>query len=113
VKAVPIREGAYWGMWKVSEESTPPAHDYTPSRLWEVIEVMSIDGELVAYVPGVPTGQSLENFHWAAQGALLPPPNVPISLEVGDDLTARAYARYKAMTPEEREEFIHRKKANA
>lgn len=110
MRAIPTREGAYWGMWKIAEEATEQAYDYTPSRLWEVISVELIDGELAAYVPGVPTAQSVENFFWATGLALTPPPTVPITLDTRDDETARAYARYRSMTPAQREEFLQQRK---
>jgi hypothetical protein len=108
---VPTAPGFYWAKWRIADADVDRMYDYTPSSQWDVVEVYYSDGHegLRAYICGIPGSHSLEGFHWSPD-VLAPPASAPRNLESPEQVTRRAYAKYRAMTPDEREEFLQRQR---
>ena len=102
---VPTRPGYYWAKWMMKDDHVP---EYIkPFRTWEPVEVFVFhDGELRADIMGETFAQSLDCFHW---GERIEPP-VDKTQQLVEH--ARRYAlkqslaRYKLMTPDQREQYL-------
>lgn len=112
--ATPMIAGHYWAKWKSSDEGTDPSVDYSGATAqWEVVEVVRETFEdspdkciFSVLIPGVAGSQTRHAFFWGP-GPLNPPPSN--MRDVDPDFKERtALARYKEMTPAEREEYIAR-----
>lgn len=105
---IPKEDGFYWAMWQISDDNTEPQHDYTPCRIWEVVELYTADeGERRTYLGGIPGSQSAENFHFHPDRLEAPP------LKWRDHTKGAqedAFRRYRSMTPAQREEFLANQK---
>lgn len=102
----PVRQGFYWAKWRINDGAIAKEHDTSgPSSLWEVVQVFyRDDGSLHVWMPGVPGSQPVENYFWGP-GPLAAPAD-PRQRLMDQSRVEDAHARYKAMTPDEREAFL-------
>lgn len=99
---IPKEDGFYWAMWLVSDDDTPKEYDGTPHRIWDVVELFTNDdGHCRVYIAGVPGSQAADGFHWHPE-RLQPPLLKWLAHTIR---TESVMARYRKMTPEQREEF--------
>ena len=72
---IPKEDGFYWAKWQVSDDDTDPKYDFTPSHLWDVVELYTDDDNARrVWICGVPGSQSADGFHWH-DARLVPPPS--------------------------------------
>lgn len=110
--SAPTQPGFYWAKWMITDDHLP---DLTPHKTWEPVEVYLTDffkgnDELRVWLIGHAFSQRLDCFHW---GDALQVP-VDLTAEIRVETRARerkaAIARYQAMTPNEREEWLQAKR---
>lgn len=105
----PTKPGFYWAKWMVVDDHLPD--DLTAYKTWEPVEVYLRDlsegtDELRVWLIGHAFSQSLDCFHW---GDALPMPvdrTAQIRDETREQERKASIARYQAMTPDQREEWL-------
>lgn len=112
MSAVPTTPGFYWAKWRIADAGVDRMYDYTPSARWDVVEVFASENEdepLRAYIAGIPGDHSLDGFFWGF-GPLVPPASALRDIETPELKLKRAHARYRSMTPDQREEFLQQQR---
>jgi hypothetical protein len=108
----PTKPGFYWAKWMITDDHLP--EDLTPFKTWEPVEVyLNDDDELRAWLIGHAFNQRLDCFHWGDPLVMPIDQTAQIRDETRERERLASIARYQAMTPDQREEWLQAQRRRA
>jgi hypothetical protein len=112
----PTKPGFYWAKWMIVDDHLPD--DLTAYRTWEPVEVYLTDysegtDELRVWLIGHAFNQRLDCFHWGDAIAAPVDQVAQIRADTRERERKAAIARYQAMTPDQREEWLQTQRRKA